>query len=184
LTEATISGDDDRPRYPYCVQAVTRPAPTRPAARAPRELLERTGYLFARLGYNLKARSIDEFERAGLSPYYYSVLALLDQGACRSQASMAESLKLDRSQVVGLLDKLEELELVERRRDQHDRRRHVVTLTPAGRRALARCRAIMTRLEAEFLEPLDEDDRVALHQLLLRLAGHHDPRFRPTEEAA
>jgi DNA-binding MarR family transcriptional regulator len=146
LSRATIPGHDDRPRYAYCVQAVTRLAPTRAEVRVPRELLERTGYLFARLGYGLKSRSFDEFERAGLSPYYYSVLALLDQGACQSQARMAESLKLDRSQVVGLLDKLEELALIERRRDKLDRRRHVVTLTPAGRRALARCRAIMTRL--------------------------------------
>jgi DNA-binding MarR family transcriptional regulator len=161
------------------MDTATTPAVAPSPARVPRELLERTGFLFARLGYNLKARSVDDFEQAGLSPYFYGVLALLDEGACRSQASIAESLKLDRSQVVGLLDRMEEQRLIERRRDRADRRRHVVTLTAAGRRALGRCRAIVTRLEDEFLEPLDGDDRAVLHELLLRLAAHHDPRFRP-----
>ena len=166
------------------METVISSTPVRPGPRVPRELLERTAYLFARLGFSLKARSIDEFEDAGLNPYYYSVLALLDEGACQSQARMAESLKLDRSQMVGLLDRLEESGWIERRRDTHDRRRHVVTLTPAGRRALERCRLIVTNLEDEFLEPLDADDRVVLHDLLLRLAGHHDPRFRPLDQPA
>ena len=145
--------------------------------RIPRELLESPGYLLGRLGYALKQRSIREFEQAGLNPYYYSVLALLDEGACQSQAAMAEALGLDRSQLVGLLDEMEERELIERRRDRTDRRRHVVSLTAAGRRVLAECRAIRKRLESEFLAPLDDQKRATLHALLLELAAHTDPRY-------
>jgi DNA-binding MarR family transcriptional regulator len=160
---------------------VTAPTPqlVSQLGRIPRELADSPGFLLARLGHELKTRSIAEFERAGLNPYSYSVLALLDEGACRSQATIAESLRVDRSQVVGLLDDLEEQGLVVRRRDHQDRRRHVVSVTPAGRRALTRCRAIVRELEDEFLAPLDEADRTALHGLLLRIAQHHDPRFAP-----
>jgi DNA-binding MarR family transcriptional regulator len=72
---------------------------------------------------------------------------------------------------------MEERELIERRRDRNDRRRHVVSLTAAGRRVLAECRTIRKRLENEFLAPLDDEKRATLHALLLELAAHSDPRY-------
>jgi DNA-binding MarR family transcriptional regulator len=105
------------------------------------------------------------------------VLALLDEGARDTQAAIADALQLDRGTLVGLLDSLEEHGLVERTRDVADRRRHVVTLTAAGRRQLAKFRMIVSGLDDEFLAPLSGADRAMLVGLLARIAGHHDPRF-------
>ena len=52
-----------------------------PATASPAELLASAAFLLARLGMAIKARAIDEFEEAGFSPYHYSVLALLGEGA-------------------------------------------------------------------------------------------------------
>jgi DNA-binding MarR family transcriptional regulator len=134
--------------------------------------------LLARVGYAIKATAIDAFEREGFSLYQYSVLAVLGEGVKETQATIADTLKLDRGQLVGVLDGLEEGGLIERRRDQTDRRRHAVSLTPFGKKQLVKMRTIIKRIEDEFLEPLDEQARAALHDALLQVAANNDRRFQ------
>jgi DNA-binding MarR family transcriptional regulator len=157
------------------------PASTTPTApRAPhqlaKELLASSGFLLARLGFGFKARAIAGLEQAGFDPYHYSVLATLGEGARETQATIADALGLDPSRLVAVLDSLEERGLVERQRDPHDRRRHVVRITALGKRNLVRLRELTNQLEDDFLAPLDLQDRATLHSLLFQLASHHDPR--------
>jgi DNA-binding MarR family transcriptional regulator len=150
----------------------------------PRELATSQVFLLGRLGYELKRHAIEELEAAGFSFYDYSVLALAAEGVCEAQSSIADLLKLDRSQLVGLLDGLEERGLVERRRDPNDRRRHLVSITDTGGRELKRLRAIVKRIEDEFLAPLDAESRDQLYDLTVRLARFHDARFAPPQDVA
>jgi MarR family transcriptional regulator, lower aerobic nicotinate degradation pathway regulator len=140
----------------------------------PPELLARSGFLLVRLGVEYRSRAIEELVRVGCGQYHYLVLALLADKPRETQAAMAEALALDPSQLVGILDRLEERGLVERRRDPNDRRRHVVSLTPDGRRQLRRLRSTIDRLEEELLAPLDTQSRERLHALLLRLVTYHE----------
>jgi DNA-binding MarR family transcriptional regulator len=144
--------------------------------RLAKELLANTAFLLARLGFTFKARAIEEVERAGFSLYDYSVLELLAEQPRETQATIADALRVDRGQMVGILDRLEDRGFVERQRDPEDRRRHVVTLTSEGRRQLVRLRSTMSKLREDLLRPLDEDERDTLHSLLLQLACFHDPR--------
>jgi DNA-binding MarR family transcriptional regulator len=149
------------------------------ATRVPGELLASGGFLFAKLGMLMKARAIEAFEAVGFEAYHYSLLAMLGEGDRETQATIADVLGVDRSQLVGILDSLEARGLVERRRDPHDRRRHVVSLTPEGRRQLVKLRAVVRRVEDEFFAPLDAASREGLYDALLTLAAHHDPRCSP-----
>src|ERR671933_1427466 len=103
---------------------------TRP--RLPEELASSTPFLMKRLGFKLKEQSMAAYEQAGLHPYHHAVLAVLDEETRETQGAIADALGYDRGQLVGLLDELEERNLVERRRDPQDRRRQIVEMTPAG----------------------------------------------------
>ena len=147
--------------------------------RPPLELVRSTSYLLARLGWALKQRKLEAFEEAGENPYAHGVLCTLDESPRETQATIAEALGYDRSWLVGLLDELEADGLIERRRDPADRRRHLVTLLPAGKEKLQELRKLAKGVEEEFLAPLDDEHREALHDLLIELAAHHDPRYGP-----
>jgi MarR family transcriptional regulator, lower aerobic nicotinate degradation pathway regulator len=151
------------------------------APRLPQELVESTTFLLKRLGFAAKDRTMAAYEETGLHPYHHAVLLVLDEGAPETQGSIADALGYDRGQLVGLLDELEERGLVERKRDPNDRRRHVVRQTADGKKMLRRLRALAGEIEDDFLKPLDEQEREALHGLLLRLAERHEPRCAPLQ---
>src|SRR5690348_11831324 len=148
------------------------------AVRLPEELVSSALFLLKRLGMSAKERSYTAYEELGLHPYHHAILAVLDEGTRETQGSIADTLGYDRGQLVGLLDELEAAGLIERRRDPSDRRRHVVQMTAAGRKTLAKLRALSNRLEEEFLAPLDAREQKVLHALLLELAEEHLPTCR------
>jgi DNA-binding MarR family transcriptional regulator len=152
--------------------------------RFPEELVSSALFLLKRLGMAAKEQSFDAYEELGLHPYHHAILAVLDEGERETQGAIADALGYDRGQLVGLLDELEEAGLLERRRDPNDRRRHVVQMTPAGRKTLGKLRALSARLEDDFLDALDERERRQLHVLLRRLAEQHLPHCRVAAAAA
>jgi DNA-binding MarR family transcriptional regulator len=156
--------------------------PLRPTPRVAKELVKSSGFLLARLGLGFKAKALERIEKEGFEGHHYSVLAMLAEDIRETQATIADALGLDPSRLVAVLDSLEAKGLVARQRDPHDRRRHVVKITPAGKRELEKLRAITKKLEDEYFASFTREDRAAFHEFLVRLAYAHDPRcgFAPT----
>ncbi len=79
------------------------------------------------------------FEQWNLSPSQFNVLNLLRQqpDGC-SQIELSRSLIMHRSNVTGLVDRLEKRGLVVRRSNPHDRRIHIVSISPAGQKLMRR----------------------------------------------
>jgi len=148
----------------------------RTPAHLAKELIASNGFLLARIGLGFKSKVLAKLDEAGFDPYHYSSLVILDERPRQTQAMMADACALDPSRLVAVLDSLEERSLIERKRDPEDRRRHIVTITPAGKRQLARLREIVKELEDEFFGALDATERKQLHELLVKVAADVDPR--------
>jgi DNA-binding MarR family transcriptional regulator len=83
-----------------------------------------------------------------------------------TQQALTDGLCIDANYCVLLLNDLEATDYVERRRDPTDRRRHIVTMTDKGRKALHRAEAAQQTLEDEILVALDPEERATLAHLL------------------
>lgn len=146
----------------------------------PKELVASPIFLLKRLGMKAKEESLERYAALDVHPYHYAILATLAEGERETQGAIADALDYDRGQLVGLLDEMEEIGLVERRRDPDDRRRQVVEMTPEGKKMLAKLRNLTSNFDAEFLAPLSESQRKELSKLLLILAEEHVPNCRVT----
>ena len=104
----------------------------------------------------------------GLRPRHLIALKLLSEHGPASQQGLAEALSLDPSNVVGLLNELEERGLIVRRRDPADRRRHIVELSAAGAGELCLAQARLSRVEDDLLAVLSAAERATLYRLLAR----------------
>ncbi len=100
------------------------------------------------------------------------------------QQELAEALCMDANNVVLLLNDLEDLGHVIRRRDPADRRRHIVELTDAGLVAMTRAERAQESIEDDVLAALDDDERAVLWRLLTRaLLGAEPDRAEPAPAA-
>jgi len=68
-----------------------------------------------------------------------------------------------------ILNELEAAQFSVRRRDPSDRRRHIVEITAAGKRALERADKARESLEDEVLKDLSAEERATLRRLLDRV---------------
>ncbi|HEV3388610.1 MAG TPA: MarR family winged helix-turn-helix transcriptional regulator [Solirubrobacteraceae bacterium] len=126
-----------------------------------------TVVMLLRLAKVIHKRSTDE--RLGLKLRQVMLLSYLRAGAPALQQQLCESLWLDPNNCVLLLNEMEELGLVERRRDPSDRRRHVVDITDEGRVALERAERAQESIGDELLSALSDDERATLRSLLSRV---------------
>jgi DNA-binding MarR family transcriptional regulator len=97
-----------------------------------------------------------------------------DHDVC-PQHELAEAFCMDANNVVLLLNELEDLGYVTRRRDPSDRRRHLVDLTPAGQAGLSAAERSQETIEDDVLQALDAEERATLWRLLARALRGAEP---------
>ena len=120
----------------------------------------------------------------GLRLPHLGVLSSLAEFGPSAQRDLSARLRIDASDLVSVLDNLERDGLVRRERDERDRRRYAVTLTPEGRTRLAQRLAATRELDDRLLGALTDAEKAQLHSLLVRVYAYHDPeRLPPTYRA-
>ena len=138
-------------------------------------------YLLVQLGTRAARRFADRLAPLELEPRHAGMLLRLAVSEGRSQQAIGELIGLNSTRMVFLVDELEKLGLVERRRNPADRRSHALYLTDQGLATVGQVRAITVEHEAEFGAGLTEAQRAQLISLLGLVAeqqGLH-PRAMP-----
>ncbi len=88
---------------------------------------------------------------------------LATEGSLLRMSEIAERLVLSRGGTTKVIDRLEEMGLVERRPDPADRRATVVAITSAGREAMAAARKVIdVALVEMWAAHLSDDDEAAM----------------------
>jgi DNA-binding MarR family transcriptional regulator len=127
------------------------------------------GVLLLKIGKAAERRLEKALKPSGLSSRHLGVL--FEVQACpTSQQDLVDSIGVDPSKLVGLLNDLEADGLIVRKRDPQDRRRHIVEVSAKGRARLEDVKKIASTVEEELLGGLDTDQRAELLVLLAQVA--------------
>jgi MarR family transcriptional regulator, organic hydroperoxide resistance regulator len=97
----------------------------------------------------------------GITPVQYAVLQLLWEKDRQTGAEIGSRLVLDSATITGVLDRLEKLELVERRSDRDDRRVNRICLTSKGRKRRTALQSEMDSLNRRIEDYLGSDSKKA-----------------------
>ena len=153
------------------------PAPVIPA--------DHLSFLLVQLGLHGARRFGERLAPLGLEQRHAGMLFRLAAHEGQSQQALAELIGVNATRMVFLVDELEKLGLVERRRNPADRRSHALYLTGPGRAAVDQVRAVTAEHEAELGAGLTGAQRaqlVSLLRVMAREQGLH-PRGLPGSSA-
>ena len=107
-------------------------------------------------------RHLRRWPSGPLSLVHLHVLAVLDEEGPIPMRALAESLDVSQASATGIVDRMEQRGLVERRREDTDRRVIRVASTAAGRELLAGIAAQRRGHLAAVLDELTDDELAAL----------------------
>ncbi len=137
------------------------------------DLYGRPGFLIRRAHQITSALFAEETDDLAITSTQFGMLIALQGGISIDQASLARLLGLDRSTTGLVVTNLEERGFIERKTDPGDRRRRMLTITPAGEAIRAQAETASRRSQARALDVFSEDDAAAF----VRLLGHFVDAF-------
>jgi DNA-binding MarR family transcriptional regulator len=137
------------------------------------------GWLITQTAHHAHRLLTEGMAAVGARGYQYRALASLDEFGPASQADLGRRSGIHLSDLVATINELADQQLVERAPDPADRRRNIITITPAGRRRLRRLGKQVASVQDDLLAPLSPDERDQLIRLLRRVVEHHADT-RPT----
>jgi DNA-binding MarR family transcriptional regulator len=166
----------DREERLLGIESKRRPTATRPLAFGV-ALDDLMGYNLRRAHGVQKQRFAAVFGPHGIRPVTLSVLGTIYETGGIKQSELGRQLNIKRANMVPVMTELEERGLIARRLSDSDRRAHVVTLTPAGRKFTMKLLDLHHRLEEDLareLGPRERDQLLMLLKKFRKLANEPD----------
>ena len=127
------------------------------------------GILLVKVGHMAERWFTEALKPIGLTPRHLGVLFEV-RARPTSQQALIDSIGVDPSKLVGLLNDLEADGLIVRRRDPEDRRRHIVEVSKEGRARLAAAEKAAGEVEERLFASIDAEQREQLLRSLAQVA--------------
>jgi MarR family transcriptional regulator, lower aerobic nicotinate degradation pathway regulator len=122
--------------------------------------------LMIKLGRITMHRFTQALEPYGVRPRHVAALIELRDRGQLTQQSLCGQLHLDPTNLVTILNELEERGYATRRRDPEDRRRHLVEVSKKGLAVIDKVSHVMDGVEEELLDGLEPAEREQFEGLL------------------
>jgi DNA-binding MarR family transcriptional regulator len=143
----------------------TSAEPVTPALRYPPS----AGMLLAKIGRVAERWFAEALKPSELTPKHVGVLFQV-RAEPTTQQALIESVGVDPSKLVGVLNDLEAEGLIVRRRDPADRRRHIVEVSKEGKAHVAAAERAVAKVEERLFAGINEEERAQLRRTLARVA--------------
>jgi DNA-binding MarR family transcriptional regulator len=122
--------------------------------------------LLIKLGRITMHRFTEALEPFGIRPRHVAALIELRDRGELTQQSLCGQLHLDPTNLVAILNELEQRGYATRRRDPQDRRRHLVEVSKKGVAVIDKVSKVMDEVEADLLKDFEPAEREQLERLL------------------
>jgi DNA-binding MarR family transcriptional regulator len=122
--------------------------------------------LMIKLGRITMHRFTEALEPFGIRPRHVAALIELRDHGQLTQQALCGQLHLDPTNLVAILNELEQRGYATRRRDPEDRRRHLVEVSKRGIAVIEKVSAVMDGVEDELLDGFEPAEREQLEGLL------------------
>lgn len=129
------------------------------------------GFTMSSLGFAIAHRFTQTLAPLGLEPREFALMRAVRAAEGQTQQAIAAGLQIPASRMVGLVDALEERDIVERRHNPRDRRARELYLTPSGAEQLGEAFAHAMALEQEICAGMSTEEREQLLELLQRVGA-------------
>jgi DNA-binding MarR family transcriptional regulator len=128
--------------------------------------------LIAQLARGTRRRMEQAVAPTGLRPSELLALQHLRERGPSAQQALAELIGIDATNLVAVLNSLEDGGFIERRRDRADRRRAIIALSHRGEQLLTDLDRALLLVDDVILAPLTPAERETLNALLAKAIEH------------
>jgi DNA-binding MarR family transcriptional regulator len=142
------------------------------------DLYQRPGFLLRRAHQISVALFLEEAAGLGITTTQYGTMVVLRARESLDQVGIATLVGIDRSTTALVVSKLEEAGYIERRDDEIDKRRKIITLSDAGRVMLDRVAQPAQRARERALAAFSEKDAAKFLALLERFVDVFNEQTR------
>lgn len=113
--------------------------------------------------------SKSKLEPYGVTPAQFALLSQLWRKDGEFSYKLGKSLLLDSATITGIIDRLEQNGLIERRTDPDDRRNRLIFLTEKGKELETPLKRRMDEMNAEVLSGLNDEDKQRFKEILFNI---------------